>query len=245
MLLWDGSASLYRDNELSTLHPQDGNVWAIKSTLASPAQASLISAALESRWGPYGAPAPEADATVSPFISGFELEAHFLAGEEGRALGLMRRQWGFMLDDERMTNSTFIEGYSVDGSLHYAPYPNDARISHAHGWSTAPTSLLSFYVAGLHLESAVGTTWRIEPVLGDLTNVEAGFETKLGGFWSNVKGTGGVIKELKFGTPIGTTGRVILTGVEGVLVSDKGKKVLVVDGEAKGLSGGIWSLYTR
>lgn len=40
----------------------------------------------------------------------------------------MRLQWGdFMLDDPRMTNSTFIEGYSADGSLHYAPYPDDAR----------------------------------------------------------------------------------------------------------------------
>jgi hypothetical protein len=32
-----------------------------------------------------------------------------------------------MLDDPRMTNSTFIEGYSSDGSLHYAPYKNDPR----------------------------------------------------------------------------------------------------------------------
>jgi len=149
-----------------------------------------------------------------------------------------------MLNDERMTNSTFIEGYSVDGSLHYAPYPNDARISHAHGWSTAPTSLLSFYVAGLHLESASGKTWRIEPTLGDLTNVEAGFETKIGKYWSKVKGSGGVVKKLKFGTPARTTGRVVLKGVDGVLVSEKGEKVLLVDGEAKGLSGGVWSLQT-
>ncbi|KAG9241134.1 hypothetical protein BJ878DRAFT_396192, partial [Calycina marina] len=63
----------------------------------------------------------------------------------------MRLQWGFMLNDPRMTNSTFVEGYATSGELKYAPYANDARISHVHGWSTAPTSLLSFYVAGLHL----------------------------------------------------------------------------------------------
>lgn len=35
-------------------------------------------------------------------------------------------------DDPRMTNSSFIEGYSTNGSLSYAPYSNDARISYAH-----------------------------------------------------------------------------------------------------------------
>jgi hypothetical protein len=30
-----------------------------------------------------------------------------------------------MLDDLRMTNSTFIEGYTTNGSLHYAPYINE------------------------------------------------------------------------------------------------------------------------
>ena len=145
-----------------------------------------------------------------------------------------------------MTNSTFIEGYSVDGTLHYAPYPNDARISHAHGWATAPTSLLSFYVAGLHLESASGKTWRVEPALGDLTDVEAGFETTLGGFWSKVAGEGGVVRELTFGAPVGTRGRVVLKGVEGgVLISEKGEKVALVDGMAEGLSGGVWSLKMK
>lgn len=44
------------------------------------------------------------------------------------ALDLMRIEWGnYMLDDPRMTNSTFIEGYSADGSLHYSPYSNDPR----------------------------------------------------------------------------------------------------------------------
>ena len=47
-----------------------------------------------------------------------------------------------MLDDPRMTNSTFVEGYSATGELHYA-YTNDPRISHAHGWATGPTSSLT------------------------------------------------------------------------------------------------------
>lgn len=59
------------------------------------------------------------------------------------ALELLRRQWGFMINDPRMTNSTFIEGYSANGVLHYPPYRSDPRISHAHGWATGPTFTLT------------------------------------------------------------------------------------------------------
>ncbi|KAI0735418.1 bacterial alpha-L-rhamnosidase domain protein [Earliella scabrosa] len=149
-LLWQPDAGLFRDNETTTLAPQDGNAWAVKSGLvSSPAQVTQISTALQARWGPYGAPAPEAADAVSPFSSGFELEAHFLANRTGAALALVRRMWAdFMLDDPRMTNSTFIEGYSITGELHYAPYANDPRISHAHGWATGPTSSLTCYLTG-------------------------------------------------------------------------------------------------
>ncbi len=144
-LLWQPSVGLFRDNETTTLAPQDGNAWAVKSGLVtSPSQVAQISSALQARWGPYGAPAPEAADAVSPFISGFELEAHFMANRTDTALALVRNMWAdFMLDDPRMTNSTFIEGYSVTGELHYAPYANDPRISHAHGWATGPTSSLT------------------------------------------------------------------------------------------------------
>jgi hypothetical protein len=104
-----------------------------------------------------------------------------------------------------MTNSTFIEGFSADGSLHYAPYTNDPRVSHSHGWSTGPTSLMTFYVAGIHLTSSMGETWMISPTMGDLTTAEAGFVTPLGNFASSVAATNGVVSELNFSTPTGTT----------------------------------------
>lgn len=97
---------------------------------ANSSQVSSISSNLQSRWGPYGAPAPECQVTpdtISPFAGGFELEAHLVAGNVEAALDLMRLQWGdFMLDDPRMTNSSFIEGYTADGTLHYS-YPADQR----------------------------------------------------------------------------------------------------------------------
>ena len=149
-----------------------------------------------------------------------------------------------MVTDPRMTNSTFIEGYSANGSLHYAPYTNDALVSHAHGWATAPTYLLSTYVAGLKLASASGTTWEISPQLGDLTFVEAGFQTALGSFSVAVQTSGpnGTVTSLNFSTPAGTRGTVRLPGCDGSLVGADGSTVALMGGLAEGVMGGNWSL---
>ncbi|KAH0083736.1 bacterial alpha-L-rhamnosidase domain-containing protein, partial [Aureobasidium melanogenum] len=208
-LLWNATAGLYHDNETTTLMPQDGNSFAVLANLTNNAtQASAISNALRARWGPYGAPAVEAADAVSPFIGAFELEAHLHANNATAALELMRLEWGFMLDDPRMTNSTFIEGYAFDGATHYAPYTNDPRISHAHGWSTGPTAFLSQYIAGVQLVTAGGRTWKMAPKLGDLTTAHAGFSTSVGTFevFTNVTFNGSI--SMDFSTPVGTRGGV-------------------------------------
>ncbi|KAJ5126417.1 hypothetical protein N7526_008594 [Penicillium atrosanguineum] len=242
-LLWDDKAELYRDNQTTTLHPQDGNAWAVKANLTlSDDQSLAISKALRSRWGTYGAPAPEAGATVSPFIGGFELQAHYMADQPAAALDLMRLQWGFMLQDPRMTQSTFIEGYSTDGSLHYAPYTNDPRVSHAHGWSTGPTSALTTYAAGIQLSEAAGATWLIAPQPGNLTVVEAGLTTSKGVFSVSFEHSGGY-SHFAFQTPKSTTGMVLLPGATGTLVSKTGQRKALVNGAARGLVGGSWELH--
>lgn len=216
-LLWSEQAGMYRDNETTSLFPQDGNSWAVVSNLTLNAtQTHRISTNLANRWTPYGAPAPEAADAISPFISGFELQTHFLAQNASAALALMRLQWGFMLDDPRMTNSTFIEGYSTSGELHYAPYTNDARISHAHGWATGPTSSLTTYVAGIQLLSAGGKTWSVAPTLGDLKRVDAGFSTSLGFFGAKTSVSEKGL-EIEFEAPVGTKGevKIPLMGCEG------------------------------
>jgi hypothetical protein len=227
-LLWSQDFGMYVDNETTTLTPQDGNSWAVVSNLTlNTSQSASISSHLTSRWTRYGAPALEAADAISPFISGFELQTHFLANNATAALDLMRLQWGFMLDDPRMTNSTFIEGYSSTGELHYAPYKNDARISHAHGWATGPTSSLTFYVAGIQVLSAGGRTWRVAPNLGDLKVAEAGFSTTLGWYEAKTRTWDGGLT-LEFETPVATTGEVT------VPVSCKGRIVLrQVDGRCE------------
>ncbi|KAJ5080864.1 hypothetical protein N7456_013574 [Penicillium angulare] len=243
-LLWDSSAGLYRDNQTTTLHPQDGNAWAIKANLTlSTSQSLTISKALKARWGKYGAPAPEAGATISPFIGGFELQAHYLAGRPDAALDLLRLQWGYMLLDSKMTQSTFIEGYSTDGSIHYAPYTDDARISHAHGWSTGPTYALTAYTAGIQLTGPAGSYWSIAPQPGNLTTVDAGFSTSKGIFSVALKrsSSGGGYSQFSFSVPSATSGTVKLPGVSGTLVSKTGQKVKLVNGVAA-VPGGNWKL---
>lgn len=111
--LWNATAGLYHDNETTTLMPQDGNSWAVFSNLTdSPEKAAAISKGLAARWTAFGAPSPEAANAVSPFISGFELHAHVLAGNVTAALALLRLEWGFMLDDPRYV-SVFIRDSEV------------------------------------------------------------------------------------------------------------------------------------
>lgn len=101
--LWDEAAGLYYDNDTvrvpESVHPQDGNSWAILAGIASPERAVSISQKLMERWvRPYGSPAPEAGPTISPFASGFEVQAHYLAGFPERAEELMEVMWAdFML----------------------------------------------------------------------------------------------------------------------------------------------------
>ncbi|GJJ14884.1 hypothetical protein Clacol_009153 [Clathrus columnatus] len=208
--LWDASVGMFRDNDTSTLLPQDGNVWSILSGIfQNTSQALSIANYLENRWTAYGAVAVEAADAISPFITSLELEAHFSLNNSAAGLELLRRQWGFMLNDPRMTNSTFIEGYSANGTLHYPPYPNDARISYAHGWATGPTYTLTTYVAGIQLTGPAGKTWMIQPQPGNLTEVEGGLSTNLGKF-SVAYTVSPNSFAMQFETPVGTSGSVMI-----------------------------------
>jgi hypothetical protein len=214
-LLWDGHAGLYRDNETTTLHPQDGNAWAVVSNITSNStQMASISEKLASRWTKFGAPAPECGPTISPFISSIELQAHYIAGQPDRAMELIRLMWAdFMLDDPRMTNSSLIEGYAKDGTLHYAPYTDDTRISHAHGWSSGPTNTLTFFAVGLSITGGGGQTWTFKPNPGTLKVAEAGFTTGRGSFAAKYQVTADGWK-YSFQTPDGTRGSLSINAPE-------------------------------
>jgi hypothetical protein len=178
---WDPAQNLYRNvpsGTSSTLYPQDGNSLAVWFDLVdTSAKADAISQALGARWVAVGALTPEKSASsVHPFPGSMEVMAHFVANEDVRGLDLIRLEWGYMLNAPYGTASTFWEGYKTDGTSDYS----GSYISAAHGWSTGPTSALSFYVLGIDPGTTGGATYRLVPHPGDLHHVEGQLATPWG-----------------------------------------------------------------
>ena len=189
--LYCSTDGLYSDNKgrrsctgEEKVLPQDGNSWVLMAqAFTSQDIAHNVSEGLRKRWIKYGAPAVEFPNVMSPFASSFELLGHIAAGNPDAAVELMELMWGYMLDGPGMTNSTTIEGYRVDGYIHYPAYWADARNSHAHGWSSGPTSALMQGILGIELTSPLGATWKIRPQLTKwLSYATGGFATRLGKF---------------------------------------------------------------
>lgn len=212
---WDDSYGAFKDNATATeLHPQDANSMAVLfDVVDSSTKSQSISSNLVKNWGPIGAISPELPGNISPFISSFEIAAHFSIGNADRALDLIRRSWGWYINNPNGTQSTVIEGYLQNATFGYRSsrgYDYDASyVSHSHGWSSGPTSSLTTYVLGLSILSPAGETWQLAPQFGDLTSVEGGFTTSLGKYQASWKLTRtGYI--LEYSVPRGTTGQVVL-----------------------------------
>jgi len=72
-VLWDDEAGMYRDNESSSLHPQDGNSMAILFNITqSQEQNKAVSKGLTQFWTDIGPLSPELNDTIIPFVGGFE-----------------------------------------------------------------------------------------------------------------------------------------------------------------------------
>lgn len=172
---WDAGAGLYRDKPGSTLYPQDGNALAVWFGLTDDAaRTAAIGTALAARWTRTGALTPEKSGTsVHPFPGGMEVHAHFEAGLDRNALDLIRLEWGYMLDAPQGTASTFWEGYRTDGTSDYS----GSYMSAAHGWSTGPTSALTFYLLGIAPDPHGAPTYRIAPHPGGVRYAEGQLTT--------------------------------------------------------------------
>ncbi|CCM00985.1 uncharacterized protein FIBRA_03033 [Fibroporia radiculosa] len=211
---WLSSAGMYRNNLTSTMCPQDANLFAVLFSLTTSAeQASSVSEGLTKKWGAYGSVSPELPETVAPFIGSFEIQAHFLSGNDARAMELLHLEWGYMLYTPLSVQSTLLEGYTSNGSLYYRSYDgynyDPSYTSHSHGWSTGPTYAFTFYVLGLTLTSPMGQTWSVAPHTSGLSFAQGGFETPLGWFGVEWKSTGNSFTIART-MPEGTSGVVVL-----------------------------------
>ena len=174
-LLWDDAAGLYKMYPESTVHPQDGNSLALWYGLVTdPARAARISTALTKTWTSYGAPTPENKLQLKTFPASMEVNAHFAAGDAAAGVELIRREWGFMLNDPLGTKCTFPEALRADGCV------CSTYTSMSHGWAAGPTSALTEYVLGVAPTSPGGATWRFTPQPADLTFAQGRLTTNHG-----------------------------------------------------------------
>ncbi|CZR51983.1 related to alpha-L-rhamnosidase A [Phialocephala subalpina] len=212
---FDPAYGAFKDNATATtLHPQDANSMSILfDVVNSTARAQGISTRLLDNWTPIGAVTPELPGNISPFISSFEIQAHLSIGQTARALDLIRRCWGWYLNNPLGTQSTVIEGYLTNGTFGYRSTRGydytPSYISHSHGWSSGPTSALTSFILGLSVTGRAGSTWKLAPQFGDLKTVEGGFMTGLGKFQASwaLQGRG---YKLSYNVPEGTVGDVVL-----------------------------------
>jgi hypothetical protein len=223
----------------ASIHPEDANAMALAFGVANSNNVAAISQQLTSNWISIGAVAPELPNNLVGFVQSFEVRGHLVAGQTTRALDLIRRAWGWYLDNPAGSNSTCIEGYLADGTFGYrnnAGYNNDySYTSHSHGWSTGPTEALTSYVAGMRLTGPGGSTWTVGPQFGDLTHAEAGFTTPLGRFtvaWTLTSGG----YTVGWSSPAGTVGTLVFPG-------QSNAPTVTVNGQV--ITTGTWNAKTQ
>ena len=211
-LTYESAASAYRDNDTSTtLQPQDANSLSLLFDVAPNNAIAGIANALKRNWTPLGPVTPELPENISPFISSFELLGRLRIRDTLGALELLRTLWGWVINNPLSTESTLIEGYLANGSFSYRSSRgygyDESYVSHAHGWSTGPTSGLTNYILGLDVIEPAGSVWSLSPQVGNLAFAEGGFVTGLGRFSARWEVDGSTVK-LNWSTPLGTAGRV-------------------------------------
>lgn len=230
---WDAEMGAFTDTpKNTTIHPQDANSIALAYGVVDGQsdEAQSISDYLTTNWTPVGPECPELPENVAAFIASIELQGHYRAGRPDRAVELTRTLWGWYLDHENSTQSTTPEGYRTDGSWYYRwnmEYNGPAYMSHAHCWSSGPTSTLTEYLVGLRVTEPAGKTWVLQPATFDeLAEAQAGFTSVLGKFSAKFTVADGEAT-VEWDTPEGTEGTLVLPGVSPIEVSGgKGSKTI-------------------
>jgi Bacterial alpha-L-rhamnosidase 6 hairpin glycosidase domain/Bacterial alpha-L-rhamnosidase C-terminal domain len=172
---WDPAADAFTDSAGDTsVHPQDGNVFAILAGLATASQAQSALAYIDTTMStPDGDTITDSSAwdrpvwgydgtsRIEPFIGYFDVLARFSVGDDEAALDLIRREWGFMLD-----NGPGTMWENIDAST---GKPVDIDPSWDHGWSSGAAPALTTQVLGVRPVSPGFAKFVVTPHPGDLT----------------------------------------------------------------------------
>lgn len=167
--LWSKEKGAYIDRGYDYV-PQDGNALAVCFGVADRIKANTSLRFLKcNHWSPYGSAMFDCplehtrggNKIISPFMTSYEVEAHFCMGHTKDAINLIRRTWGTML---KKGAHTFWE-FSPNNEIDQWPV-------RCHGWSAGPTYLLPAYVVGIKPTAPGFRKLSIMPRLGNLTWVK-------------------------------------------------------------------------
>lgn len=196
----------------ATAVPQDANAEAIVYGVAPPNDVNgILSYLKDNLWGTYGPQPYSPDANystvISPFVTGYELDARFAAGQTGTALALTNLMWAQMVNQKGpFYTGTLWEKLGQNGQ------DTDSNASLAHGWATAPVSAFSSYLLGIQPTGPGYNTWSIAPQPGSLSWAQGQVPTPSGtpvvSRWRTGSNTSSF--ELTMSAPKGTTGTVAI-----------------------------------
>ncbi|MCW2869802.1 MAG: alpha-L-rhamnosidase [Streptomyces oryziradicis] len=210
--LFNSSTGLYyTSNTQTSAVAQDANALAVLYGVAPAANSASILASLKTKlWTSAYGPLPFSSdsgnrALVSPFVSGYELEARLANNDTANAEQLLSNVWGHMIAPSANSTGTMWENVSAaDGTPGLG-----STTSLAHGWSTAPTSVLSGYVLGIQPTSPGYGTWSVQPHPGDLTWAQGKAPTPHGAVQVSWAGESGVNQfAMSVTAPSGTSGTI-------------------------------------
>jgi alpha-L-rhamnosidase len=224
--LYNAGTGLYTMNDTNTTAvAQDANSLAVLYGVA--ANPTGVLSALKSRlWTSAYGPVPFSPDTgyqafISPFTSGYELDARLQANDTLNAEALMTTEWGHMANAGiDQTGTTWENIRASDGTPGLGTSTNLS-----HGWSTAPTSALSGYVLGVQPDTAGYATWLVQPHPGDLAWAEGQVPTPHGTIGVSWAGQSGIKQfSMQVTAPAGTSGTIA------VPTYGAAKPVVVVNG---------------
>jgi alpha-L-rhamnosidase len=165
--LFDSAAGVYKLSDTSPdVLAQDANALAIEFGIAPADKVQGILDTIKSQlWTEHGTLPFSSGYSdiISPFVSGFELNARFASDNADDAFQLLSNEWGPMIEPGDLYTGTFWENITRDG------VQGGFNTNMSHGWSTMPTSALSKYVLGIQPVGAGYSTWSVKPHPGDLS----------------------------------------------------------------------------
>jgi alpha-L-rhamnosidase-like protein len=203
------------ESDHSTL-AQDANALAVLFGIAPAGKVPGILSTLKTLWGPHGSEPFSGSAysnLISPYITAYEVEADYLAGDTAAAERLMHLTWDQMTDPRNpFFTGTMWENIGPGGTA------TESRTSLAHGWASGPTPILAGYVLGVQPVAPGYQTFTVAPHPGSLRWAEGAVPTPYGRIsvrWAK-NGHG---LSLTVAAPPGTTAFVTLPGGRHVTVA--------------------------